>query len=99
MVVNLARDTDMAILQVMVIRISQGFIQNMPQFLISGLEEEDDDVGYETFNVTYVDPTDYSDANYNSLLFPFLHPFKFASDNDTEVETEEVCLCEKYVIL
>ena len=53
---------------------------------LSGIDNEDDDAGYETFNVTYVDPTDYSEANYNYLLFPFLHPFKDAQSNHTEVD-------------
>ena len=69
-------------------------LQNSSEWL-SGIDDQDDDVGYETFNVTYIDPTDYSEANYNSVLFPFLHPFKAAPDNETEADIDQVCLCEK----
>ena len=56
-------------------------------------------VGYETFNVTFIEPTDYSEAIYNYLLFPVLHPFKIAPSNHTEADEVKIKLKHLFILI
>ena len=61
--------------------------------MISASTDYDEYDYFEMFNVTFVDQTDYSEASYNCLLFPFIHPFKAPNivafeKNLTEAGTE-----------